>query len=511
MNMTTPRPRAARAGLAPSREPLSAPAWRSLVFPILVPVLGLVAVMPPARAQDEALEAVLERLERLEAEQEAQRAELAERDRQIEALKAELDALRSAQTLEAAAEAEREAAFAEVIVEGDAMEAPPAIAPVPEPAEDGEWSLNLYGHAMLDMGYQFNQNDPNWFDVLRPTRLPAFENQYGDDGSWFSSVRQSRFGVTSTVPTRAGDLYTLFEFELFGVGADEGQTTFRLRHAYGELGQFGAGQYWSGFMDIDVFPNSIEYWGPSGMIFYRNIQARWTPWRADDGSRFVITLEQPGGSGDEGVLADLIEAEGVRGDFELPDLAAHYRVAGDWGHLQAAAILREIRWVDTVDDAIDLSGDELGWGINLSTNVNLGRHVFRGSLTYGEGIQNYFNDSTADIGIALRPDRPELPIAGEAIPVLGLVAFLDLNWSDRWTSTIGYSLQDNDLPDLAADTSFERGQYALANLLYHPAPNMFFGPEIQWAQRDNYGPFSSDDFRVQFSAKYLFNFMFSGQ
>ena len=74
------------------------------------------------------------------------------------------------------------------------------------------------------------------------------------------------------MPTDVGELKTQFEFELFGVGVDAGQTTFRLRHAYGELGQFGAGQTWSPFMDIDVFPNSIEYWGPNGMVFFRNVQ-----------------------------------------------------------------------------------------------------------------------------------------------------------------------------------------------------------------------------------------------
>ena len=38
--------------------------------------------------------------------------------------------------------------------------------------------MDIYGAAMLDMGYQSGQNDPNWFDVLRPTKLPAFEDQY---------------------------------------------------------------------------------------------------------------------------------------------------------------------------------------------------------------------------------------------------------------------------------------------------------------------------------------------
>ena len=27
-------------------------------------------------------------------------------------------------------------------------------------------------------------------------------------------------------------------------------------------------------MDPDVFPNSVEYWGPTGMVFYRNVQVR---------------------------------------------------------------------------------------------------------------------------------------------------------------------------------------------------------------------------------------------
>ena len=362
--------------------------------------------------------------------------------------------------------------------------------------------MEIYGHTMLDMGYQFNQNDPDWYDVVRPTKLPSFENEFGDDGNFFASVRQSRLGVKTATPTSYGDLKTIFEFELFGTGADAGQTTFRLRHAWGELGQFGAGQYWSTFMDIDVFPNSIEYWGPNGMVFYRNVQARWTPW-SDGGSRFAIALERPGASGDGGKFSDFVELEGVTGDFELPDLAAHVRYAQDWGHVQLAGILRQIQWTDTNNDEFDLSGDELGWGLNLSSNYKVGRHVLRGSLVYGEGIQNYMNDASVDIGVV---EQGGLPTGGEAIPIFGLVAFLDLNWSEKWTSTIGYSLQDNDVTNGQSDSSFKKGQYALTNILWHPVPNFFVGPELQWAKRDNYNDgFSSDDFRIQVSAKWNFS------
>ena len=136
---------------------------------------------------------------------------------------------------------------------------------------DKSW-FKIYGFAMTDIGYNANQIQPDWFDVVRPTKLPTMKNEYGTDGNVYFSVRQTRFGVQSGTPTALGELFTQFEWELFGVGSDAGQTTFRLRHAYGELGQFGVGQTWSPFMDIDVFPNSFEYWGPNGMVFFRNIQ-----------------------------------------------------------------------------------------------------------------------------------------------------------------------------------------------------------------------------------------------
>ena len=126
----------------------------------------------------------------------------------------------------------------------------------------------------------------------------------------------------ASTPTAVGELKTTFEFELFGTGVDEGQTTFRLRHAYGELGAFGAGQTWSPFMDIDVFPNSLEYWGPTGMVFFRNVQVRWMPIKGD--RSLTIALERPGASGDQGVYADRIELQNIKGRFPLPDLSGEY-------------------------------------------------------------------------------------------------------------------------------------------------------------------------------------------
>lgn len=366
-------------------------------------------------------------------------------------------------------------------------------------------TFDVYGHVMMDAGYQVEQNDPDWFDVVRPTQLPSVPNEFAPDGKTYWGMRQTRFGVRSSTPTHAGTFKTHFEWELFGTGVDAGQTTLRLRHAYGELGRFGAGQTWSPFMDIDVFPNSLEYWGPNGMVFFRNIQVRYMP--VQGASRVTIALERPGASGDGGVYADRIELEDIRPRFPWPDLSAEGRLGGKWGYVELAGIIRWIEWEDVGTDAFDLSGDAMGWGLNLSSNLQLGKKdVLRLQAVYGEGVENYMNDAPADVGIRDNPGNVVTPVTGEALPVLGLVAFLDHAWSPRFSTSLGYSRVDIDNTPQQAPNAFKSGQYALVNLLYYPVKNVTMGIEGQWGHRDNHSDgFDADDWRIQFGFKFNFS------
>jgi len=375
---------------------------------------------------------------------------------------------------------------------------------------DDKPRFELYGFAMADVGYSGNQIDPDWFDVNRPTKLAAFEDEFGEGGFTYFSVRQSRLGFKSWAPTKLGEIYAIFEFELFGVGGDAGQTTFRLRHAYGEIGHFGAGQTWSPFMDIDVFPNSLEYWGPSGMVFFRNIQVRWMPIKGD--TRLTVALERPGASGDQGQFEDRVELDGIQGNFPLPDLSAEYRHGADWGYVEVAGMLRYIEWNDINDDEFDLSGDAVGWGINLSSNVKLGdADTLRLQVVYGEGVENYMNDSTVDIGIEPDPGNPRAPVKGVPLPVLGVVAFLDHSWGDGLSTSVGYSLSDIDNAPGQSPEAFSKGEYALVNLLHSPVPNMMYGVELQYGKRENFADgWSTDNFKIQFSFKYNFSHNWGG-
>ena len=113
----------------------------------------------------------------------------------------------------------------------------PAVASAPSSATNPKNSANVYGFVMADAIYDFKRVDPDWQDTLRVTTVPTQGGAYGNNGDFVFSVRQSRLGVQGNY---GEDITYKLEGELFGVGSDQGQT-------------------WSNFMDIDIFPNTIDY------------------------------------------------------------------------------------------------------------------------------------------------------------------------------------------------------------------------------------------------------------
>jgi len=370
--------------------------------------------------------------------------------------------------------------------------------------------MELYGFVMADAIYDATGINPTWIDAARPSQLPSFDGQYGEQGRFSFNVKQTRFGIKPHVPTSLGEVNAHFVFDLFGVGPDAGQTTFRLRKAFVSLGQFGFGQEDGAFMDMNVFPNIWDYWGPHGMVLFRNVQFRWTPVQGK--RELYFTLERPGASGDEGDYANRVELEDVSARFPLPDVAAAYKHGGDWGYLRLAGIVRYIKWDDLGAQQFDLSGDAVGWGLSATSILNLGkRAVFRGQATYGEGIQNYMNDSPADVGPELTGD-PLTPLTAKPLPIWAFSAFVDLNWTDQWTSSVGYSMTGTDNTEGQAADAFRLGRYAAANVLWSPVPNVIVGPEVQYISRANIEDgYDDGGFRFQFSAKYSFSNVIGGK
>jgi len=384
------------------------------------------------------------------------------------------------------------------------------LAGAPAGAEETGRAFEIYGFAQADYIQDISGRlDPNWDDAFRPSKI-CFDGACGEDGQASISVKQSRFGVKGTMPTGSSTppLSFKFEFDLFGTGVDAGQTTMRLRHFYGEWGSLLAGQTHSLFMDIDVFPNTIDYWGPSGMVFYRNVQIRWTPYRTEN-SHFAIAIERPSNDIDDGNirLIEGFEDVDVRNDEEVPDLTAQYRYGDDWGHVQVGGILRKVGYEARVDENSDWTqGSEMGWGINLSSVINLlEKDAIRLQVVYGEGIASYMNDGGMDLApSASWEDEEVTDLEAEAVALTGALAYYDHWWNDQWSSSIGYSITKVDNTNFQDPGAFSKIDYASGNLLYYPVDNLMVGAELMWGERKNNNDDTEDGFRFQFSVKYNF-------
>jgi hypothetical protein len=370
-------------------------------------------------------------------------------------------------------------------------------------------NLEVYGFVQTDIGYNFNQINPNWFDALRVTKLPSYKNQFAPDGNAYFSVRQTRFGVRGWTQTPIGELKTVFEFDMFGVGVDEGQTTIRPRHFYAELGPWLVGQTNTPFMDGDVFPNTLEYWGPTGMVFFRNIQIRYAVLQGEN--ELFVALERPGASADQGTFSDRTELDSVKGRFPYPDLSAHFKKSGKWGHVQLAGMLRSMHWTDIhTTGGYNISGKATGWGLHLSALLNIGAmDQLHASVIYGEGVQNYMNDAPVDVGVVDQPGNPNVPFTGKALPVTGIVAFYDHYWTKNLWTSFGWSGTHIDNTSDATPNTYKNGQYVIVNLVATPFRNAMAGIEFQWGKRDNFSDgFSSQATKLQASFKYNFSQVF---
>jgi hypothetical protein len=446
-----------------------------------------------------------ERITALEEQLNQQRAVMQQQQRMLEAMDAELKRLKTPETgavMSTTGAVVQEQAQAQAVVTATPSKG----------SNSSKLSATVYGFAQADAIYDFKRVDPDWEDTLRVTTIPTQSGAYGNNGDSVFSVRQSRLGIKGNY---GDDITFKLEGELFGVGSDQGQTTLRVRHAWATYKNLGMGQTWSNFMDIDIFPNTIDYWGPTGMVFYRNQQARYTFPMGDD--EFSVSIEDPSTAltvgrfrntsncdlpnpSPECESVDSTAEEVFQSYSDLPDLTARYRKNGDFGHVQVAGIVRKLGYERLDTGAKD---DEIGWGVNTSTGLKTwGADMLKVQVAYGEGIGNYMNDGGLDIA----PDNADIDLAGaEAVPIWGLSAYYDHFWNEKWATTLGWSMTDLDTSDGQEGTEFKRGQIATINLLHYPADHVMLGTEFGWGQREDIDGNMGSDYRVQFSLKVDFD------
>ncbi len=304
------------------------------------------------------------------------------------------------------------------------------------------------------------------------------------------SVRPSRINVEFLVPTETARTLKFFlEADFFGTSA----TTPRLRHAYAQGKNLLVGQTFSNFMDPDAFPDTLDFEGPNSEVSIRNPQMRYT-FRLGKKTTTSISIEKP--SSDVSFSTPEFLAEP---NSPSPDGTIQFRHEMEYGHVQFAALLRDISAF--LPDG--RSGSVFGWGFNLAGLFKVfGKDAFVYQGAYGNGISRYIQD-TSGLGIdaaVISVQDPRL----EAVPIVGVYGGYQHFWAKKLRSSVVYGYVQSENTPAQTPSDFHRSEYSATNLIWSPIPQLSFGTEFLYGWRVNKDLSTGNAPRIQISAKYSF-------
>jgi len=409
---------------------------------------------------------------------------------------AEVAAVRDELALLKARIAELEARLATAATTPESDPAPPArtVPPSPSPSRVAATpAITAGGRVKLDVIVNStsagggSENRANL--ALSPAAIPVSGDKQSEQIKF--SARNSRVWLKAFAPTPFGDLASYVELDFFSSGSDGNESVVngyapRLRHAYGQWGEWLGGQTYSTAIDLDAYPEINDDGGPLGVLLVRQALVRWRrEWR---GLTFNVGLESP----DSLVRG----ADGQRlspDDDRVPDLALRVEQRHRWGHISIAALGREIR--------IDQAGiDDAAFGGMLSVSGLVrfaGRDDVRFLLSGGNAIGRYLNGGFVDDARIDADGELDLVTAAG-----GYVAYRHW-WSRNWRSNLLFGATWLD-DDGAFAQENERAYSVHANLLWSPWLTTSLGIEWIHAERERVDGRDGAIDRLQFTAIHKF-------
>ncbi|MFY0578902.1 DcaP family trimeric outer membrane transporter [Cystobacter fuscus] len=253
-------------------------------------------------------------------------------------------------------------------------------------------------------------------------------------------------------------------------------------------------------MDVDNYPETVDFNGPVGATIIRQPQIRYSYVTQSLGT-FTAALENSSSyvlDGDGTVMASSLS--------RLPDLVVRWDKGFQWGALSARAMTQELR----VNDGEEVDAIRRGWGAAVSGLVKVrGSDILTFGVTGGKGIGRYLNYSEG----ALYETEANRIRLEQAIGFLVGYQFKPTDWL-RFNVVYGMSRHfDDDFTELAMSTGLDSGRFGInrfvhqANFgpIFTPMKNVDLGLEASLAERRTLAGETGYMTRLNFLARYYIN------
>ena len=328
---------------------------------------------------------------------------------------------------------------------------------------------------------------------LEVAEIPVGPIAEGNDDQISLHAKESRFWFKSFTPTRWGDINTYLETDFYGDPRLDTYTP-RLRHAYGSLGNFLAGQTWSTFVNNLAFADTLDNNNTvGGLLSLRQPLIRWTqPFSVGKlPMEWQVAVESPRTR----VWDSRTNSMTTVNTNHYPDLVARVNFNPNWGNISVAALGRQLQYTPTA-----LNEEKTVWGgaVSVAGKIStIGADNIRFMLNYGDGlgryaVNNFFADAVADNTGRF-----------DTITAYGGMLAYQHWWNKAWRSTLAYGFARADQPNYAGAAN-QQTQSLHANLLWSPISQTTIGLEYIYANRELVNGQDGELQRVQFSTRFNF-------
>ncbi|MEM7144852.1 MAG: DcaP family trimeric outer membrane transporter [Verrucomicrobiota bacterium] len=308
------------------------------------------------------------------------------------------------------------------------------------------------------------------------------------------SVNATKFILEGNTPFSDGTIATHLSMDFFGDSFVRSPNVL-WRQAYVELedmvfgGDLLMGKAWTTFTDVDSWPATLDYEGPSSSLQTLHPIVRWTRGLGDR-FRTEWAVEKP----------DDHDLEGADSSGRWPDIIVTLakREGTGTNHVKVAGVLRDLRG----EGSGRRETSALGWGVastgRLSPSFLPSDDVVTYGVAAGAGIGTFFDDEPPDA--VFNDETGEL----ETLRSFGYYLGYQHYWSERWSSTMSYGELRVDNREIEEDDAYRKGRYFSANLVWQPTSWWMTGVEFLRGKREDKNGVDGTDSRVQFSVRYSF-------
>ena len=344
----------------------------------------------------------------------------------------------------------------------------------------------MKGTLSVDMGGIADNPDFVTADIPTPNR-PDMRSQFQMDAST-SRIFLKLVGKRTPV----GDFTVYLESDFRG--GDAGSYAMRLRQAYISMGGLRIGKAWSTFCDPASAPPTVDFEGPSGAVFARNMQIQYSH-RLDKHWSFAAAIEAPSAS----YTPRTGQSEAIR--QRIPDIPAYvqYEWGGGESHIRLSGLLRALSYRNLVSAENKYA---IGWASQLSGMVEIiPQLTFYYQASYGRGYADYMNDLGGfGYDLVAKPEGGEM----SAPYALGFVGGLQYYISNKlFLSTSASQCRLYNEGAYRPD-GYKYAQYMVVNAFYTPFNNCQLGVEYLYGSRHNYDRTEGKAHRINAMIQYNF-------